>query len=121
MKNAVIGTVSKAYGADTLTTTYKVEKALAETKAHLPAGVNMQTQVFRQANFIEAAIHNLNVSLLQGALIVIAVLFLFLANWRASLARPTCSRAARPRLLKWTACARRSASARAPWRSSPPQ
>ncbi len=85
MKNAVIGTISKAYGADTLTTTYKVEKALAEIKARLPAGVQMETQVFRQANFIEAAIHNLNVSLLQGALIVIAVLFLFLANWRASL------------------------------------
>lgn len=84
MDNAVIGTVSKAYGADTLTTTYKVEKALAEIKTRLPAGVKMETQVFRQANFIEAAIHNLNVSLLQGALIVIAVLFLFLANWRAS-------------------------------------
>jgi Cu/Ag efflux pump CusA len=84
MKNAVIGTVSKAYGADTLTTTEKVEKVLAEIKERLPAGVQMDTQVFRQANFIEAAIHNLNISLLQGALIVIAVLFLFLANWRAS-------------------------------------
>ncbi len=84
MKNAVIGTISKAYGADTLTTTYKVEKALAEIKKQLPAGVQMNAQVFRQANFIEAAIHNLNVSLLEGALIVIAVLFLFLMNWRAS-------------------------------------
>jgi Cu/Ag efflux pump CusA len=84
MKNAVIGTISKAYGADTVTTTEKVEKALAEIKGRLPAGVQMDTQVFRQANFIEAAIHNLNVSLLQGALIVIAVLFLFLMNWRAS-------------------------------------
>jgi Cu/Ag efflux pump CusA len=84
LKNAVIGTVSKAYGADTVTTTEKVEKVLAEIKQRLPAGVQMDTQVFRQANFIEAAIHNLNVSLLQGALIVIAVLFLFLANWRAS-------------------------------------
>jgi Cu/Ag efflux pump CusA len=84
VKNAVIGTVSKAYGADTVTTTEKVEKVLAEIKQRLPAGVQMDTQVFRQANFIEAAIHNLNVSLLQGALIVIAVLFLFLANWRAS-------------------------------------
>jgi Cu/Ag efflux pump CusA len=83
-KNAVIGTISKAYGADTLTTTDKVEKVLAEIKGHLPAGVQMDTKVFRQANFIEAAIHNLNVSLLQGALIVIGVLFLFLMNWRAS-------------------------------------
>ncbi len=85
MKNAVIGTISKAYGADTVTTTKKVEKALAEIKAHLPSGVQINTRVFRQANFIEAAIHNLDTSLLQGALIVIVVLFIFLMNWRASL------------------------------------
>ncbi len=82
--DAVIGTISKAYGADTLTTTRKVEAALADIRKHLPAGVIMDTQVFRQANFIEAAVHNLEVALLEGALIVIAVLFLFLMNWRAS-------------------------------------
>ena len=85
MKPAVIGTISKAYGADTLTTTRKVETTLAEIKKQLPAGVQMNAKVFRQANFIEAAIHNLNVSLLEGALIVIVVLFVFLMNWRASL------------------------------------
>ena len=83
-KAAVIGTISKAYGADTLTTTYKVEAALDGIKKTLPAGVTLDTQVFRQANFIETAVHNLRVSLLQGALIVIAVLFLFLMNARAS-------------------------------------
>lgn len=83
-KLAVIGTISKIYGADTVTTTAKVEQALASIKKDLPAGVQIDTQVFRQANFIESAIHNLKSSLLQGALIVIAVLFLFLANWRAS-------------------------------------
>ena len=84
MQKAVIGTISKAYGADTVTTTDKVEKALAQIKAHLPPGVHLHTQVFRQAGFIEAAIHNLSASLLQGALIVIVVLFIFLMNWRAS-------------------------------------
>ena len=84
MKKAIIGTISKAYGADTVTTTKKVEKALSEIKAHLPAGVHMHIQVFRQANFIEAAIHNLSVSLLEGALIVVVVLSVFLMNWRAS-------------------------------------
>ena len=84
-RDAVIGTVSKAYGADTVTTTAKVEAALAEIQRTLPAGVTLDTQVFRQANFIESAIRNLNESLLEGALIVIAVLFLFLMNWRASL------------------------------------
>ncbi|MDE2442600.1 MAG: efflux RND transporter permease subunit, partial [Betaproteobacteria bacterium] len=85
MQDAVIGTVSKAYGADTLTTTARVESALADIKQRLPAGVQMDTQVFRQANFIETAIRNLKVSLLEGALIVVVVLFLFLMNWRASL------------------------------------
>ena len=84
LKDAVIGTVSKAYGADTLTTTEKVDKALAEIKSQLPAGVTLETEVFRQANFIDTAIHNLKLSLVEGALIVIAVLFLFLMNWRAS-------------------------------------
>lgn len=85
MQAAVIGTISKSYGADTLETTAKVEAALAAMKKALPAGVRMDTHVFRQASFIESAIHNLTVSLLEGALIVIAVLFLFLMNWRASL------------------------------------
>jgi Cu/Ag efflux pump CusA len=81
---AVIGTISKIYGADTLTTTAKVEKALADIKKELPPGVDLNVEVFRQANFIEAAIRNLNDSLIEGALIVIAVLFVFLMNWRAS-------------------------------------
>ena len=85
MKNAVIGTVSKAYGADTVVTTQKVEAALADISKQLPAGVKLNTQVFRQANFIEVAIHNLSVSLLEGALIVVIILFIFLMNWRASL------------------------------------
>ncbi|MBL6751659.1 MAG: efflux RND transporter permease subunit [Nevskia sp.] len=83
--DAVIGTVSKAYGADTVTTTYKVEASLRDIQKTLPAGVQMDLQVFRQANFIESAIRNLRSSLLQGALIVVAVLFLFLMNARASL------------------------------------
>lgn len=84
MDNAVIGTISKAYGADTVTTTAKVEKALADIRASLPVGVELNTNVFRQANFIESAIHNLKAALIEGALIVIVILFVFLMNWRAS-------------------------------------
>lgn len=84
LQPAVIGTVSKAYGADTVETTAKVEAALAEIRRTLPAGVEMNTEVFRQANFIESALSNLSVALIEGALIVIAILFVFLANWRAS-------------------------------------
>lgn len=83
-KPAIIGTISKAYGADTLTTTHKVEKALEEIKAGLPKGVDMNYHVFRQADFIESAIQNLKDALWQGAVIVMVVLFLFLYNLRAS-------------------------------------
>ncbi|CDZ76735.1 Cation efflux system protein CzcA [Legionella massiliensis] len=85
LKAAVIGTISKTYGADTLATTYKVQKTLDEIKAALPPGVELQTTVFRQANFIESAIKNLRQALLEGALIVIIVLAVFLMNLRASL------------------------------------
>ncbi|TDI99010.1 MAG: efflux RND transporter permease subunit [Candidatus Dadabacteria bacterium] len=81
---AVIGTISKAYGADTLATTYKVEKALENIKAALPDNVEMNYHVFRQADFIESAIDNLNEAVLQGGIIVIVILFLFLFNFRAS-------------------------------------
>ena len=85
LQNAVIGTISKAYGADTLKTTYSVEQTLQEIKKQLPSGVVLHTNVFRQANFIESAIHNLSMAFLKGALIVVIILFVFLMNWRASL------------------------------------
>jgi Cu/Ag efflux pump CusA len=85
IENAVIGTISKSYSADTLTATLKVENELQELKATLPTNVNFSTHVFRQANFIESAISNLKSALLEGALIVVIVLFVFLMNWRASL------------------------------------
>jgi CzcA family heavy metal efflux pump len=84
MKNAVIGTVSKAYGADTLTTTSKVERALRELKESLPKDIDLNTTVFRQADFIDSSIHNLKRALFEGAIIVTVILFLFLMNFRTA-------------------------------------
>jgi CzcA family heavy metal efflux pump len=83
-KPAVIGTISKLYGADTLTTTYKVEQALKEIKAGLPPGISMNTEVFRQATFIERSIDNLKWALLEGGIIVVIILFIFLLNFRTA-------------------------------------
>ncbi len=83
---AVVGTVYKAYGAGTMSTTARVLKALRSVRRALPPGVRLDTHIFRQSTFIKAAIHNLWTALWQGALIVILVLLVFLANWRASLA-----------------------------------
>jgi CzcA family heavy metal efflux pump len=104
LKNAVIGTISKAYAADTLTTTYKVENALRDIQKQLPPDVTLDVRVFRQADFIEGSIHNLKRALLEGGLIVTLVLFVFLMNVRASfisfLAMPT-SLLAGVMVLKW--------------------
>jgi CzcA family heavy metal efflux pump len=83
-KPAVIGTVSKLYGADTLTLTYQVERALREIAKTLPPGVAIHTDVFRQASFIESAIRNLRRALGEGAVIVTVVVVFFLFNVRAS-------------------------------------
>src|SRR6266542_582034 len=83
-KPAVISTVSKLYGADTLTVTYQVEQVLRDVQKSLPAGVEMHTQVFRQATFIEAAVGNLRRALVEGGVIVAIVVVFFLFNARAS-------------------------------------
>lgn len=82
---AVIGTVSKLFGADTLTVTYQVEQALEEIRKTLPSGVELNTQVFRQANFIESSIANLRQAILEGVVVVSIVVIFFLFNVRASL------------------------------------
>jgi CzcA family heavy metal efflux pump len=84
LHNAVIGTISKAYGADTLTTTYKVENALRDIEKQLPPDVKMNIHIFRQADFIEGSIHNLKAALIEGGIIVTLVLIIFLMNIRAS-------------------------------------
>jgi CzcA family heavy metal efflux pump len=82
---AVIGAVFKLFGADTLATTYRVEEALKELERSLPPGIRMHHTVFRQANFIEAAVRNLREALLEGGLIVLGVLFLFFVSLRPSI------------------------------------
>ena len=80
----ILGAATKAFGADTLTTTYEVEAALDEIEQTLPAGVKLHKALFRQATFIEATVENLRAALLQGAGIVTAVLFIFFLSFRPS-------------------------------------
>jgi len=79
---AVIGTVSKLWGADTLETTHNVEQALANLARSLPADIQLIPDVFRQASFIESAIANLRGALFDSSVIVALVLLLFLFRWR---------------------------------------
>ena len=82
---AVILTLKKATGTNTLTLTAAVDELLDDMASALPKGIEINRQVFRQADFIEVAIHNVFVALRDAALIVSAILLLFLLNLRTTL------------------------------------
>lgn len=83
-KPAVLLTVTKQPGAGTIELTERLEETLADVKKSLPADVNVSTDIFRQSDFIESSISNVKTSLLEGAIFVVIVLFLFLANVRTT-------------------------------------
>ena len=82
-KAAVIVSVQKQPGVDTVGLTRKVEAALAEIGKTLPPDVKIY-ELFKQANFIEAAIKNVEEAIRDGAIMVVIVLFLFLLNFRTT-------------------------------------
>lgn len=81
---AVILTVSKQPDVNTLELTDRLNNAIEALGPSLPASVEIKSHIFRQANFIEASINNLNQTLLEGAFFVVLVLFIFLMNWRTT-------------------------------------
>ncbi|MFO0120812.1 MAG: efflux RND transporter permease subunit, partial [Burkholderiales bacterium] len=82
---AVIVSVQKQPQADTVALTAQVERALAELKAGLPAGLAEPRVLFRQADFIKASIGNVTEALRDGAIMVMIVLFAFLLSARTTL------------------------------------
>ncbi|MEW6648376.1 MAG: efflux RND transporter permease subunit [Pseudomonadota bacterium] len=81
---AVIVSVQKQPGADTVQLTGAVENALADLARTLPDGVGQPQILFRQADFIEASVGNVGEALRDGAIMVAVVLFLFLLNTRTT-------------------------------------
>lgn len=81
---AVIITVMKQPGTNTLELTDKIDVAIADLEMNLPKDVHIDAQIFRQADFINASIGNIQKVLLEGTAFVVVILFLFLMNWRAT-------------------------------------
>jgi CzcA family heavy metal efflux pump len=80
----VILSVTKSPGFDTITLTERVEAAIADLETTLPEGVEIVT-LYRQADFINLSVGNLEQALLDGAIMVAVILFLFLFNVRITL------------------------------------
>ena len=84
-KPAGIIMVQKQPNANTLELTERIESTIAEIQKTLPPGIKIETNIFRQADFIEVAIDNVLEALRDGAVLVIVVLFFFLGNFRTTL------------------------------------
>jgi len=80
----VIMNIRKSPGFDSIRLTKEVQVVLDELQANLPAGIEIVT-LYRQGDFIDLAIGNLEEALRDGAIMVCIVLFLFLLNIRVTL------------------------------------
>lgn len=83
-KPAVLLTVTKQPNTGTIELTRKLEEAIVDLQKNIPGDVHVSTDIFRQSRFIEGSIDNVKDSLFEGALFVVIILFLFLANVRTT-------------------------------------
>lgn len=84
-KPAVIISISKQPNTNTLNLTKNIEKNLDEIRKTLPSDVVLDSKIFRQADFIEKSVNNVQRSLLEGALFVTIILFIFLGSFRTTI------------------------------------
>ena len=81
---AVIITVTKQPAEGTIELTERIETELSDMARSLPHDIVMSTDIFRQSDFIDNSISNLQRALLEGALFVVVILFFFLMNIRTT-------------------------------------
>ncbi|OZA27165.1 MAG: CusA/CzcA family heavy metal efflux RND transporter, partial [Hydrogenophilales bacterium 17-64-11] len=83
-KPAVVLGIQKQPGANTLELTDRLDATLEEIQAGLPKGMKIDRHIFRQADFIRVSIANLEKALIEGAILVVAIVFAFLLSARAT-------------------------------------
>jgi len=83
-KPAVILTVQKQPQTNTIELTEKIESSLNEIQKTLPEGIVINTDIFKQSDFINTSIGNVIDALRDGAILVIIVIFFFLWNFRTT-------------------------------------
>lgn len=81
---AVLLSVTKQPGVDTHRLVERLDETLADLEKNIPHGVEFNTDIFRQSTFIDASIRNIERALIEGAVLVVVILFIFLANVRTT-------------------------------------
>jgi len=81
---AVLGLVFMLMGENSRDLTRRLEERLEEVKQNLPGDVQLQP-VYSRTKLVDQVLHTVRNNLMEGALLVIAVLFVFLGNLRAGL------------------------------------
>ncbi|MEM1090666.1 MAG: efflux RND transporter permease subunit [Pseudomonadota bacterium] len=84
-RSAVVLSVQKQPDVNTLELTERIDGTIAELQASLPVGMRIETDAFRQAEFIDVAIRNLISALRDGAILVTLIMFIFLVSIRATI------------------------------------
>ena len=84
-KPAIIISISKQPNTNTLNVTQKIEDNLKALQKTLPADVKLDTKIFRQADFIETSVRNIQRALIEGGIFVVIILFIFLGSFRTTI------------------------------------
>ncbi len=84
-KPAIIISISKQPNTNTLEVTERIEENLAALQKTLPADIRLDTKIFRQADFIETSVYNVQRALIEGGIFVVIILFLFLGSFRTTI------------------------------------
>ncbi len=82
---AVLLTIAKQPGTNTIELTKKVDDALLELSKTLPSDIKINSNIFRQADFIQASVSNIQKALIEGSVFVVIIMFLFLMNFRTTI------------------------------------
>ena len=82
---AIILSISKQPNINTLEVTRKIEANLENLKKSLPPDVKLNTKIFRQSDFIERSVGNVQQALIEGAIFVTIILLLFLGSFRTTI------------------------------------
>ncbi len=83
-QSGIVLVISKEPAANTVSLTRQIEDRLEAMAGTLPGDVIIYPELFQQAHFIDIAIGNVTQALLLSGLLVVFILFAFLANWRTT-------------------------------------